>query len=101
MKTISKVIYENQYTSPSKWGQRIESYIKIERHFDFKDGLRYSVTVPNFACCKRKLLDALLWAMEHESVLGAKYEGLKERIYKKRLWDALDIEATQAGEERG
>jgi len=89
MKTISKVIYEKHYTCSSKWGQTIKSYIKIERHFDLKEGLRYSVSVPNFTCCKRKLKDALLWAMEHESIGMAKYDGLKETIYTKKLWNAI------------
>lgn len=86
---MKKVIYERHYTSASKWGQKIESYIKIERHFDFKEGLRYSVTVPNFSCCKRKLQDAMLWAMEHESIGMAKYNGLKERMYTANLWNMI------------
>jgi len=89
MKTISKVVYEKHYTSPSKWGQKIESYLKIERHFDFKDGLRYSVSVPNFGCCKKKLKDAMLWAMEHESIGMAKYNGLKEQLYIKKSWNNI------------
>ena len=89
MKTYSKVIYENNYASNSKWGQKIESYIKIVRHFDFKEGLRYSVSVPNFSCCKRSMRDALLWAMEHESIGMGKYNGLKELIYKKKLWNDI------------
>ncbi len=86
---MKKVIYERHYTSTSKWGQKIESYIKIERHFDFKEGLRYSVAVPNFSCCKRKLQDAMLWAMEHESIGMAKYNGLKERMYTANLWNMI------------
>ena len=89
MKTISKVIYENHYTSPSKWGKKIESYIVIKRHFDFREGLRYTVSVPNFSCCERKLLDALFLAMEHESIKGMKYESLKEKVYKKKLWTLI------------
>lgn len=89
MRTISKVVYEKHYTSPSKWGQKVESYIKIERHFDLKEGLRYSVTVPNFGCCKKKLRDAMLWAMEHESVGMAKYNGLKELVNSKNLWNKI------------
>lgn len=89
MRTISKVIYENHYKSPSKWGKQIESYIVIKRHFDFKEGLRYSVSVPNHSCCKRKLLDALLWTIEHESIKGMKYESLKEKVYSKKLWNLI------------
>ena len=63
---MKKVIYERHYTSASKWWQKIESYIKIERHFDFKEGLRYSVTVPNFSCCKRKIARCNAMGMEHE-----------------------------------
>lgn len=89
LKTHSKVIYEKHYTSNSKWGQKIESYIKIERHFDFGEGLRYSVSVPNFCCCKKKLIDALLWAMEHESIGMQKYDRLKEVLYSKNLWNKI------------
>ena len=89
MRTISKVVYEKHYISPSKWGQKVESYIKIERYFDLKEGLRYSVTVPNFGCCKKKLRDAMLWAMEHESVGMAKYNGLKELVNSKNLWNKI------------
>lgn len=89
MKTISHIIYEKHYESESKWGKKIESYVKIERHFDFKEGLRYSVSVPNFSCCKRRLTDALLWAMENESIKASKYEGLKELIYRKKLWNSI------------
>ena len=89
MKTISKVIYEKHYINNSKWGQKIESYIKIERHFDFKEGLRYSVSVPNFCCCKHKLQDAMLWAIEHESIGMSKYNGLKEKVNDKNLWNSI------------
>ena len=89
MKTISKVIYEKHYISNSKWEQKIESYIKIERHFDFKEGLRYSVCVPNCSWCRRTLKEAMLCAMEHESIGMSKYNGLKEQIYSKKLWNNI------------
>ena len=89
MKTISKVIYENEYTSNSKWGNKVQSYIKITRHFDFKDGLRYSISMPNFSTCDRKLNNALFRAMERESIGMAKYEGLKELISHKKLWSNI------------
>ena len=66
MKTYLKVICEKHCTSSTKCGQKIEKYIKNQRYFDFKEGLGYSVSVPNFNCCKNKLIDALLWIMEHE-----------------------------------
>jgi len=90
MKTHSKIIYEKHYTSTSKWGKKIESYIRIERHFDFKEGLRYSVSVPNCCFCKKRLQDAMLWAMEHESIGMAKYESLKYQIERKKLWNSVD-----------
>jgi hypothetical protein len=86
MKTISKTIYEKRYTSTSKWGQPMESYVRIQRHFDLIRGLRYSVAVPNFGCCKPRLRDALLCALEHESILAAKYNGLKEQVSDKKAW---------------
>ena len=90
MKTHSKLVYERHYDSPSKWGDKIQSYIKIERYFDCKEGLRYSVSVPNFCCCKKKLQDAMLWAMEHESIGMSKYESLKDHMNKNKLWDKVE-----------
>lgn len=89
MKTHTKTIYEDSYVGFSKWGQKIKSYIRVERHFDFKDGLRYSVTVPNFTCCEKKLKDAILRVIEHESIGMSKYNGIKELIDNKKLWNKL------------
>lgn len=89
MKTYSKIIYEDNYVGFSKWDQKIESYIKIERHFDFKNGLRYSVSVPNFTCCEKKLKDAILRVLEHESIGMAKYNGIKEIVNSKKLWNSI------------
>lgn len=89
MKTWTKTVYERHYSSPSKWGQRIESYIKIQRHFDFREGLRYSVSVPNKSVCRRTIKQALIDMMEKESIGMGKYEGLKEQMYKHRLWNLV------------
>ena len=69
--------------------KKIKSYIRVERHFDFKDGLSYSVTVPNFTCCEKKLKDAILRVIEHESIGMSKYNGIKELVDNKKLWNKL------------
>lgn len=70
-------------------GKPIDSYVKIYRVFDFKEGLRYTVEVPDFGCCKRRKIDALLWTLEHESIGMQKYNCLKEIMYSKELWNKI------------
>ncbi|AGF56441.1 hypothetical protein B0P06_005292 [Clostridium saccharoperbutylacetonicum] len=90
MKTWTKTIFEKEYTSKtSKMDRQIITYIKIQVHFDFKEGLRYSVSVPNCSFCKRKLKDALIRALEHESIGMQKYNCLKEICTSKRLWNQI------------
>lgn len=91
MKTWTKTLFEKEYISKtSKFqGDKIKTYIKIQVHFDFKEGLRYSVSVPNCSFCKRKLKDALMWALEHESIGMQKYNRLKEICDNKNLWNKI------------
>lgn len=91
MRTYSKIIYEDSYVGFSKWGQKIESYIRIERHFDFKNGLRYSIMVPNFSSCEKSIKDAMLRVIEHESIGMAKYNGIKELqlLDNKKMWNKI------------
>lgn len=94
MKTRTKTIYYKEYESPIAWGykpeHKVKSYIRIQSHFDFKEGLRFSVTVPNVAYCHRNPFKALLRALEHESIGMGKYNRLKEDTRSCGLWKKLD-----------
>lgn len=93
-KTHKKVLIHKEYTSPIKYGyephHKVQSYITITRCFSFKEGLRYTVTVPNASFCKKRLIDALVWAMEHESIGMAKYQRIKEDLNRQDLYRKLD-----------
>lgn len=89
MKTISKTIYEKHYTSPSRWGQKIESYIKIEIRFNLRDGIWFLTSVPNFSSGNKNLIKSITRVLEHESIGMAKYNGLKEICYSKKLWKSI------------
>ena len=94
MKTYSKILYEKHYTSPIAYGYDathiVESYIKITIHFDFKEGLRFSVSIPNRGYCGRNLIKVLLEALESEGIGYAKYQRLKEDCRKQKFWNSLD-----------
>jgi hypothetical protein len=93
-KTYSKTLFYREYDSPIRYGykpeHRVKSYVKIQRHFDFKEGLRYSVTVPNITWCLRNKQEALMKILEHESIGMAKYNKLKEDIQRQDLFRTLD-----------
>lgn len=90
METISKTLYYNEYSSPIAYtNDCVFSYIKIQLHFDFKEGLRFSASVPNFGCCERNPLKAILRVLEHESIGMGKYQRLKDDCRDKGLWKKL------------
>lgn len=94
MKTKTMTIYQKEYSSPIAYGYKdehtIKSYVEIQLHFDFKDWLRFSVTVPNASFCYKNPLKAMLRALEHESIGMGKYNKLKEDTRSCGLWTKLD-----------
>lgn len=90
MKTISKTLYYKEYISTIAYvNDDVLSYVKIQVHFDFKEGLRFSVAVPNYGCCKRNPFKAILRVLEHESIGMSKYQRLKDDCRDKGLWKKL------------
>ena len=92
MKTFSKTLYYSEYTSPiayGNYGDEIYSYVKVELHFDFKEGLRFSASVPNFGCCERNPFKAIFRVLEHQSIGYGKYQRLKEDCRSQGLWRKL------------
>ena len=92
MKTWTKTIFKKEYISKiSKMeGRQIKTFIEIQVHFDFKEGLRYSVSVPNFCYCSRKLKNVFIRVLEHESIGMQKYNRLKEICTDKKLWNKIN-----------
>lgn len=91
---IQKTLYYKEYDSPVAYGykpeHRVKSYVKLEMYFDFKRGLRFSVTVPNCGFCYRNPLKAIYRALEHESIGMAKYNKMKDDIRACGLYKSLD-----------
>ena len=90
MRTYSKQLYYKKYTFPVAYtGEVIEGYIEICMHFDFKEWLRFSVSVPDYGCCSRNIFKALIRVIEHGYVGYGKYQILKEDCRNKGFWRNL------------
>lgn len=99
MKTYTKTLYENSYSCYPQWGSGdgnhpaanspIHSYVELKLHFDFEQGLRFSCSVPNFACSHRNPFKAILRVLEHESIGMGKYQRLKDRVHQVGCWGKL------------
>jgi hypothetical protein len=81
---MKKILYKNEYRSGLFWGHKpehlVKSYVEFSMYFDFKDGLRFCISVPNVSFCYRNPFKALFKALEHESIGMSKYQQLKDDI---------------------
>lgn len=95
MKTFSKVLYCKEYIAPIAYGynekHKIKSYVEVSVHFDFKEWIRFSVSVPNFSCCTHNPFKAILRVLEHESIGMSKYQRMKEDIRYFNKWKSMDV----------
>lgn len=95
MKTFKKTLYYKEYESPIAYGykseHRIKTYIEFNVYFDFKEWLRFSVTVPNFSCCRHNPFKAFIRVLEHESIGMGKYQRMKEDTRNCGLYRKIDI----------
>lgn len=87
-------IFEKTWTSPVAWAssknpERLEGYIKYQLHFDLKQWLRFSASVPNYSSCTRSPIKCLFNVIEHSDVGMGKYQRLKERTRKLGMWQKL------------
>lgn len=93
---MTKTLYYKEYESPIAYGHKpehkVRSYTEINMYFDFKDGLRFCVSVPNFSTTYRNPFKAMVRAMEHESIGMSKYNRIKEDTRRCGYWKKLDCE---------
>ena len=90
LKTLSKQLYYKEFTFPVAYtGEVIKGYIDIHMHFDFEEWLRFSVSVPDYACCDKNIFKALIRVLEHSTVGYGKYQILKEDCRNKGFWKNL------------
>jgi hypothetical protein len=90
---MTKTIYKKQWTSPVAWGvegtPKVEGYIEYKVHFSFKEGICFSISIPNFGCGSRNPFECIFRALEHSSVGMGKYCRLKERTRSLGMWKNL------------
>jgi hypothetical protein len=90
VKTIKKELYYKDFTYPIAYsGNVMEGYIEVMMYFDFKEGLRFSVSVPDYSCCERNIFKAFVRVVEHCFVGYGKYQILKDDCREKGFWKKL------------
>jgi len=95
LKTYKKVLFYEEYESPIRYGykleHRVKTYIAFTMYFDFKEGLRFTVSVSNAAFCYRNPFKSFIKALEYKGIGMAKYNRLKEDMNRSDLWNKLKI----------
>lgn len=95
MKTYSKTLFEKQFdfiTAYGSWDDgysKMKGYIEFKMHFDLKEGLRFSVAVPNYGYCSKNPFKALFNVLETQIVGNGKYQRLKADCRNKGFWTKL------------
>lgn len=90
MKTYSKTLYYKTFSFLISYnGEPIEDYIKFEMHFDFKEGLRFTISTSNMSICRRKPKKALFEMLEKQIIGYDRYQILKEDCINEGLWRQL------------
>ena len=69
--------------------KKIERYIEYQMHFDFKQWLRFSISIPNYTYCTRNPFKCLFAVLKYSDVSMGKYQRLKERTRKLDMWRQL------------
>jgi len=91
---MHKKIYTRKFKFPFQW----ESYQKKELekreisiwfNFTFRDGIWFTVRVPNKSFNNRNIFKALIAALESESVGMQKYDRLKEEVRELTWWKII------------
>ena len=96
MKTIKKTLFRKEYKSPVAWGYKKEheiiGYVEYNLWFDFKEGLRFSVSVPNSSFCSNNPFECLLRMVEQQNVGMLKYDEIKYLSRRQGIYKKLDPE---------
>lgn len=84
-KTWCWTLYKKEYKCHTFWSCEskpviADSYFELRVKFNFKEGIWFSVKIPNAIYSRRNPFEAALRALEHESIGMAKYNHLKDRI---------------------
>ena len=89
---LHKTLYEKHFNAPLAWrtdGIRVYLYVALVVHFTFKDGLWWSVRVPNKVFSDVNPVRAFCKALESETLGMAKYTLIKDCLRSKGMWSKL------------
>lgn len=96
MKTYRKTLFKKDFDFVTAYGScddersKMKGYIEFKMYFDFKEGLRFSVAVPNYAYCSKNPFKALFNVLEKQVVGNSKYQRLKADCRDKGYWQHLE-----------
>jgi hypothetical protein len=90
---MHKVIYKREFSFGLAYGDSekniIEPEITVQLHITCRDGIWFSVNVPNKSFCGRNIFKLFINALESQTVGMIKYDRLKEDCRSKGLWNKL------------
>lgn len=90
---MDKIIYKKHWTSSVVWATEgtleIEGYIEYRMHFSLREGIWFSISIPNYGCGSKNPLECIFKALKHSSVGMGKYCRLKEHIRYLGVWKNL------------
>ena len=87
---MRKQLFYKKFCYPIAYtGELMTDYIEVAMHFDFKEGLRFSVSTSNFSCCDRNIFKAFTRTLEIATVGYNKYQILKYDCRDKGFWKLL------------
>ena len=84
-----RLFYKRFYYPIAYTGELIADYIEVVMYFDFKEGLRFSVSTANFGSCDRNIFKAFTIVLEKATVGYGKYQILKYDCRNKGFWKQL------------
>ncbi len=92
-KPFKKILFYQRWFYPVDWGSdstpKIESYIEYTMWFDFKQGLRFSLSVPNYTMCTRNPFKCMFIVLEYLTEKASNYTRLEGRIRELDVWRSL------------
>jgi len=81
---ISRTLFVKEFEFKGNFLDKIEkAKYEVKLWFDFKEGLRFSCSMPDYSYCTRNPFKAILGTLEHSIVGHVKYQHLKSKVRSK------------------
>lgn len=90
---MKKILFKKEWYKFPDWGTEndeiIKYYIEFTLYLDFKQGLRFSASIPNYLFCSRNPFKCLFEVLEYSITGCGQYVRLEDRLTKLNLWKEL------------